>query len=609
MISSLLQMLLFGMLGVVIAGSGTQTDWSGGPTAWGPVTDWTDTFYSEEYANWDSFPGNVTLAFQYGIMTTVAEDFNYAHSVYSEDLDGDGDMDVLCTGGSHLSLAWWENSDTAPGAHFDMHLIESGTTRMTSVHSEDLDGDGDLDVVGASGFDGINSTGPFDDHIRWWENGDGSGTLWIEHVIATLSGGFTCAYAEDLDGDGDMDVLGTTLYSDAVFWWENETGTGTTWTWHTIDPYFEQALSVHAEDIDGDGYMDVVCAAPASSGGVIHWWKNVDGSGTSWFEYSVTDDFDGAQSARACDIDLDGDIDILGVAYFAGEIKWWENIGSSTTWIPHLVGAGSRCVYSADLDEDGDTDVLGGGNDWWENEDGSGTSWTLHLLPGDGSSIYAEDMDDDGDIDILSASESGDEISWWALDVYPSNASLESLALDTQGNPCWETINWTAETPSGASVSFQVRASDDYNALGAWSDTLTSPCSLSGILSDGDRYVQYRALLETTAPDSVTPILNDVTISWDPMGIEGSGEPSVMTLLPFSPNPASAPAVRFGLSEPASVEISIFDLSGRLVSKVHKDEYPAGYHDILLGNLFPGIYFCRMISGYFTATQRFVVIE
>ncbi|MCK4506441.1 MAG: T9SS type A sorting domain-containing protein [Candidatus Aegiribacteria sp.] len=46
-----------------------------------------------------------------------------------------------------------------------------------------------------------------------------------------------------------------------------------------------------------------------------------------------------------------------------------------------------------------------------------------------------------------------------------------------------------------------------------------------------------------------------------------------------------------------------------MVSEIYEDEYSPGFHDVLHGELTPGIYFCRMISGDFTATQRFVVIE
>jgi len=67
--------------------------------------------------------------------------------------------------------------------------------------------------------------------------------------------------------------------------------------------------------------------------------------------------------------------------------------------------------------------------------------------------------------------------------------------------------------------------------------------------------------------------------------------------------------IRFGLHEPALVDIVVFDLTGRLVSDVHGDEYSGGYHDVLIDDLSPGIYFCRMVAGEFMATQRFVVIE
>jgi hypothetical protein len=145
-------------------------------------------------------------------------------------------------------------------------------------------------------------------------------------------------------------------------------------------------------------------------------------------------------------------------------------------------------------------------------------------------------------------------------------------------------------------------------AMGDWSDTIPNPCILDGILIDGDRYVQYQAILETIDPDS-TPVLFNVMITWDPMGIEGSEESAMHILLPFSPNPASEPAVCFGVPEPSQVLLSLYDLSGRMVTKLSDIEYQAGYHSITLDYLSPGIYFCRMTSGDFTATQRFVVID
>ncbi|NQT33666.1 hypothetical protein HQ587_00640, partial [bacterium] len=42
-------------------------------------------------------------------------------------------------------------------------------------------------------------------------------------------------------------------------------------------------------------------------------------------EHTIADDFVGAISVFATDIDDDGDTDVLGAAYAANEITWWEN--------------------------------------------------------------------------------------------------------------------------------------------------------------------------------------------------------------------------------------------------------------------------------------------
>jgi hypothetical protein len=38
-----------------------QTDWSGGPGKPGPVTDWGDSFDSEDYVSWSGWPGELIL--------------------------------------------------------------------------------------------------------------------------------------------------------------------------------------------------------------------------------------------------------------------------------------------------------------------------------------------------------------------------------------------------------------------------------------------------------------------------------------------------------------------------------------------------------------------
>jgi hypothetical protein len=70
----------------------------------------------------------------------------------------------------------------------------------------------------------------------------------------------------DVDGDGDLDVIGSDFTTDLV-WFEN---TGSVWTQHPIDPGGAGSFAVAGGDVDGDGDVDVVatCCASTSPTGV-----------------------------------------------------------------------------------------------------------------------------------------------------------------------------------------------------------------------------------------------------------------------------------------------------------------------------------------------------
>jgi hypothetical protein len=160
--------------------------------------------------------------------------------------------------------------------------------------------------------------------ITWWENSAGDGSAWTEHTIDDSFDGAQSVYAADVDGDGDIDVLGAATDADDIIWWENSAGDGSAWIGHTINDSFDGARSVHAADVDGDGDIDVLGAA--SDADTITWWENTTGDGNSWKEHTVDNTFDGAQSVHAADVDGDGDIDILAAASSANTITWWEII-------------------------------------------------------------------------------------------------------------------------------------------------------------------------------------------------------------------------------------------------------------------------------------------
>jgi len=51
----------------------------------------------------------------------------------------------------------------------------------------------------------------------------------------------------------------------------------------------------------------------------------------SYAQAEVSPPFDGACSVHAADMDGDGDMDVLGAAYLADDITWWENTDGRRT--------------------------------------------------------------------------------------------------------------------------------------------------------------------------------------------------------------------------------------------------------------------------------------
>ncbi len=98
-----------------------------------------------------------------------------AYSVYAVDLDSDGDMDVLsASGGSDDNITWYENDGDE---NFSAHTITTYVESAYSVYAADVDSDGDIDVLSASYYD---------DKIAWYENLQITGIINDNNGISNL---------------------------------------------------------------------------------------------------------------------------------------------------------------------------------------------------------------------------------------------------------------------------------------------------------------------------------------------------------------------------------------------------------------------------------------
>ncbi|MBN1434238.1 T9SS type A sorting domain-containing protein [Candidatus Fermentibacterales bacterium] len=597
----------------------SQSDWSEGPGALGPNTQWTDQFwqsYQMEYSMSDSL---LLFFCQFGEENVIDDSLGFPDIILAADINGDDLMDILCTRLDYdegPDILWWENSDGS-GLNLVEHVVTGSLNGITCAVTADIDGDGDEDVLGVSGYV---------ERIAWWENADGHGTSWAEHQVSDSFAGSRHADADDIDGDGHTDVVAVSTTGN-VAWWENADGSGTSWTEHSIDSGYGTTINVILADIDGDEDNDVVAGSYSLQR--VYWWENTDGSGGSWTVHLMDLLQDPAKSIEAADIDGDDDTDVLLACYDnQGFVLWLENDdGAGSSWTEHQIDypfAGASWACTGHLDSDEHLDVIASGWSeeitYWLNTDGSGTVWQEMSISGGldaARCVSTADINSDGFVDALACDNAGTGIAaWYDGALYPDHGWLESSILwitTYYEPPQWKQLSCVVDEPVGTSTSFQVRASDDYTNMGPWSDTLPPPIGLDTIpeVSPGDRYIQYRVFLWTEDQAS-TPVLDSVVVWWeDPLSIEsGSGlvEPGAC-LAEISPNPAIGTAwLQITMPVREQLVLSVFDLTGRLILRTDPVDYQIGTHRIPLAGLDPGLYFCHLRAGDYSGRECFVLL-
>lgn len=269
------------------------------------------------------------------------------------------------------------------------------TENFRSVYPVDLDEDGDIDVVATSINDVAASS-----KLLWYRNDGLDGFEEIE--IATINTAFGLTVA-DFDGINGLDIVvgGTPLmlYTNDG----NESFSATTIS--ASGSY----RSVQAVDLDGDADLDII----AAGGSEVQWWQN---NGSNSFTKTVLGILGGAYSVHFGDIDKDGDMDVLA-AYLTGqEVVWYENDNNSFTEITiddSFTSDDPYSTYLADMDNDEDLDVVIAMFDsntvyWYENQNLTFVRRTTGITVTKAQHVYAADVNGDGNTDIVTYGDGAD---------------------------------------------------------------------------------------------------------------------------------------------------------------------------------------------------------
>ncbi len=187
------------------------------------------------------------------------------------------------------------------------------------------------------------------------------------------------------------------------------------------------------------------------------------------------------------------------------------------------------------------------------------------------------------------------------VDVYGSNNNFEAVVIDVwDGN---KTAVEGFKTQTGLNAVFLQKGSSVASDWSATYDRL--------FVVDGKGKIAFRGTrnAKTDVPlvkSAVQTALNNLVVT----AVNNFELAEGFELGQNYPNPVqNETKIHFQISEASDVNLSLYDVTGRMVSTIENNYYQAGEHTVTVRRegLKSGVYFYKMNAGEFTSTKRMVV--
>lgn len=350
------------------------------------------------------------------------------------DLNGDGHNDVVA------GDVWYEAPANASTGDWKMHgfrpvgkfVAGKGYSNSFANFVHDFDDDGKLDIC-VVGFPG--------DPFHWYRNPGKAGGKWTSHEIWSSICNESPQFA-DITGDGKPEFIFGSQPEARMGFSPIAKDVTKKWAFHYIsepgDPHkngtFKYYHGLGYGDLNQDGRTDVLIAHG-------YWSQPKDPAAGPWPFHPYVLGRDGVNPERLGDIhiddlDLDGDMDVIGSSAHAFGVWWFENVGSSgkPQFKAHTIqnsNSQTHSMWYIDINGDGQKDIVTGkrffahnGGDpgardpslmyWFEvkKKKGAAPQFIAHEIvagrnTGIGTQFQCGDFNGDGRVDIALSNKKG----------------------------------------------------------------------------------------------------------------------------------------------------------------------------------------------------------
>lgn len=312
------------------------------------------------------------------------------------DLDNDGDADLLVGSGDGDHYYWFPRNVVHYYENKGNSLFEErrdlenpvggvDVRRWATPTFIDIDSDGDMDAVIGHKYNDYYAD--LNTPFYYERQGNQFVRKSTNHPLASIEiGGFMSPEFGDVDGDGDMDAIFGTTFGEIAYFRNNN---GAYQEQINGSPFQDLTFGFHTTpklaDMDGDGDLDLIVGTRYSD--EISYYENIGTPQAPEFIRRFSDDnpfqypwdeYFGQGQIEIADIDHDGDLDLIVSAYLKYEdtdaAVLYENVGSRTSpqfqissnqpFLEAAVLQGFKGytlkVTLVDHDQDGDLDLFAG---------------------------------------------------------------------------------------------------------------------------------------------------------------------------------------------------------------------------------------------------------